>query len=104
SSEIPCIGRPWYSDTKLYEGHFVIQFAEHENGLGSGAKHELTPQKLQRGLKLLSENCPERVSEMLREQSHASTADMLIQASLFGRIVGGCGPGTATSSSKRNPR
>ncbi|GJE35297.1 hypothetical protein GCM10007888_28990 [Methylobacterium oxalidis] len=82
----------------------MIQFAEHENGLGSGAKHELTPQKLQRGLKLLSENCPERVSEMLREQSHASTADMLIQASLFGRIVGGCGPGTATSSSKRNPR
>ncbi|MER2264107.1 hypothetical protein [Methylobacterium oxalidis] len=104
SSEIPCIGRPWYSDTKLYEGHFVIQFTEHENSSGTGTKHDLTPQKLQGGLKLLSEKCPERVSEMLSEQGHASTADMLIRASLFGKIVDGCEPGSATSSSKRNPR
>ncbi|MER2267961.1 hypothetical protein [Methylobacterium oxalidis] len=104
SSEIPCIGRPWYSDTKLYEGHFVVQFTEHENSSGRGAKHDLTPQKLQGGLKLLSEKCPERISEMLTEQCHASTADMLIQASLFGRIVDGREPGTATTSSTRGPR
>jgi|ERR1700712_464660 hypothetical protein len=89
SSEIPCIGRPWYADTKLYEGHFVIQFTEHEKGLGSGTQHNLTPQKLQGGLKLLAEKYPKRVSEMLSEQGDASTADMLIQASLFGKIVYG---------------
>jgi hypothetical protein len=89
SSEIPCIGRPWYADTKLYEGHFVIQFTEHVKSPGSGAQHNLTPQKLQGGLKLLSEKYPKRISEMLGEQGDASTADMLIQASLFGKIVYG---------------
>jgi hypothetical protein len=67
----------------------VIQFTEHEKGLGSGTKHNLTPQKLQGGLKLLSEKYPERISEMLDEQGETSTADMLIQASLFGKIVYG---------------
>jgi len=89
SSEIPCIGRPWYSDTKLYEGHFVIQFTEHEKSSEGGTKHNLTPQKLQGGLKLLSEKYPKRISEMLSEQGNASTANVLIQVSLFGKVVYG---------------
>jgi len=56
---------------------------------GEITTHTLTREKLQKGLELLASTEPYQWSLIYDEQDDASTADILLQLSLFGEIVYG---------------
>jgi hypothetical protein len=81
----------WYAEPKLYEGDFVIEFTLHEPHDGEQTVYRLTPEAVRKGLAVLSSN-PDRsfrIAQIVDEMGDAETADVFIQACLFGDIIYG---------------
>ena len=75
----------WYADPKVWGGDFEIEIQVWEES----QEYTLTPDKIRTGLDWLSKNQPSRVSEILQENGDAETADVFLQACVFGDIVYG---------------
>ena len=68
----------------------IMFVGEDEEGDGSCSKeHELTREKLLRGLALMEKNYYEHFSNIITENDDAVTGDVLIQCALLGEIVYG---------------
>lgn len=77
--------RPWYSDPKVWEGDFLIECdVDDEDKVFT-----LSPDKIKSGLQWLAEHHLWRIEQIVKENGDAETADVFMQACLFGEIVYG---------------
>jgi hypothetical protein len=75
---------PWYDDEKIWAGDFKIrvEIDDDEDKL-------FTPESIRKGLQWLADNHLWRIEQIVKETGDAETADVFIQACLFGDIVYG---------------
>ncbi len=74
---------PWYSDPKVWGGDFEIECSDGDD------TSILTPDKIKSGLQWLAEHHLWRLEQIVKENGDAETADVFLQACLFGEIVYG---------------
>jgi hypothetical protein len=75
--------KPWYSDEKVWDSDFLIK-AEVDDEV-----HDFTPDSIRKGLEWLSEHRIDVIEHIVIDVGDAHTADVFLQACLFGKIVYG---------------
>lgn len=80
---------PWYADENVYTGNFLIQVKLDEPHEDEKLVYDFTPEAVRRGLQFLADKYPHRLAEITGDNGDAETADVFIQACLFGEIVYG---------------
>lgn len=76
---------PWYDDEKIWAGNFKIKIHDTEEDKDVF----FTPEGLRKGLQWLADNHLHRIEQIVKETGDAETADVFLQACLFGDIVYG---------------
>ncbi|MCA1379484.1 hypothetical protein I6F34_01445 [Bradyrhizobium sp. BRP05] len=76
---------PWYDDETIWAGDFKIKVDVDEDE----GEHFFMPESLRKGLQWLADNHLWRIEQIVEETGDAETADVFIQACLFGDIVYG---------------
>lgn len=74
---------PWYDDEKFWAGDFKVKLA-HEEG-----ETILTPDSILKGLEYLAKDQLWRIDQIVKETGDAETADVFMQACVFGDIIYG---------------
>lgn len=74
---------PWYDDEKFWAGSFKVKLV-HEEG-----ETILTPDSILKGLEYLAKDQLWRIDQIVKETGDAETADVFMQACVFGDIVYG---------------